>query len=182
MKKEETKQHPASKGKPSKSKDKDASKKKEKSASKGKTDKKIKPVDKTGDHPPPKRAPSSWIIFCGTVIEEFKKDEKSMKEGAAFKEAKTRWDAMDEKTKTTWEDMSAKAKVNVEKQKEELKKKGHYTLVDGSKSTDEKNAHLFKKKTKRAKKDAEETKEEKPKKKKSDYKKKPKEEKKSKPQ
>ena len=51
--------------------------------------------------------------------------------------------------------MKAKDVLRKDKQLAEREKKGYFTLEDGSKSTDEKNAKLFKKKTPKAKKDDE---------------------------
>jgi hypothetical protein len=52
---------------------------------------------------------------------------------------------MDEAARKPWTDKSAKEKENVEKYKADFASKGHFTLADGSKSSDPKNAGLFKK-------------------------------------
>ena len=54
---------------------------------------------------------------------------------------------MSDKEKEPYEAMKAKDVARRDKQMLEREKKGYFTLDDGSKSTDEKNAKLFKKKT-----------------------------------
>ena len=70
----------------------------------------------------------------------------------AFRQAGARWASMSDEEKRPYEDKSGAAKAVAEKQTAELKKKGYYTLEDGSKSTDPQNAHLLKIKKKRSKK------------------------------
>jgi len=85
---------------------------------------------------------SAWLIFNT----EFSK--KHVEAGGEYKQAFTlasqKWSSMPDAEKQPYVDRGEAAKQLVERQKVELAKKGYYTLEDGSKSTDEKNAHLLK--------------------------------------
>ena len=109
-----------------------------------------KPVDKTGDHPPPKRPGSAWLYFNTDFGKKFVAGGGDRK--GAFTAAGVAWSAMDEEAKRPFTDLANEALVRVTAQREELKKKGYYTLADGTKSTDDVNAHLLKVKKKRSKK------------------------------
>ena len=93
-------------------------------------------------HPPPKRAASAWIYFNTDFVKKFVQDGGDRKN--AFTESSKKWNQMTEEDKQPFVDKESAAKVLVEKQKKELAKKGYYTLEDGTKSTDEANAHLLK--------------------------------------
>jgi len=55
-----------------------------------------------------------------------------------------KWSSMGDKERAPYEKMHDTDVARVEKQNAERAKKGYFTLDDGSKSTDEKNAKLFK--------------------------------------
>ena len=61
------------------------------------------------------------------------------------------WNSASEEVKAPYIKRAEEDKLRQARQIEELKTKGHYTLEDGSKSTDEKNVHLFKVKAKKLK-------------------------------
>ena len=106
--------------------------------------------DRTGTHPPPKRPPSAWLYFNTDTVKELV--ESGVARTDAFRQAGARWASMSAEEKRPYEDKAGAAKAVAEKQTAELKKKGYYTLEDGSKSTDPQNAHLLKIKKKRSKK------------------------------
>ena len=111
---------------------------------------KTKPTDKTGEHPLPKKTCSPWLYFNMNFTKKFVED--GGKRADAFKAAGARWKEMTEEEKQPFEAMSKRAEEMREAQIEELKKKGYYTLEDGSKSTDDANKSLFKIKKKRSQK------------------------------
>ena len=114
---------------------------------------KSKATDKTADHPLPKRACSSWLYFNMDFTKKFV--DEGGKRTEAFKAAGTKWKEMNDEDKQPFEAKSKSAAERVEAQTEELKKKGYYTLEDGSKSTDPANAALLKIKKKRVEKKTE---------------------------
>ena len=67
-----------------------------------------------------------------------------------FKLSSEKFKALTPEQMKIYTDQAATDKARHEKQKQELAKKGYYTLPDGSKSTDPQNAALLKKKKKRA--------------------------------
>ena len=102
-------------------------------------------------HPPPKRPGSSWLYFNTEFCKKFV--EEGGERIKAFKAASDKWNAISEEEKQPYNNMASNAKTMVDSQIAELAKKGYYTLENGSKSTDEANAHLLKvkkPKTKRA--------------------------------
>jgi len=74
-----------------------------------------------------------------------------------------KWSEMTEKDKQPYVKLSEADKVRLEKQLDEKKKKGFFTLNDKSKSTDPANAKLFKKRKSTESDNEEESKELKPK-------------------
>ena len=70
----------------------------------------------------------------------------------AFTLASEAWAKCTDDDKAPYQKMADESKVRFEKQVAELKKKGYYTLEDGSKSTDPQNAQLLKVKKKTTKK------------------------------
>ena len=93
-------------------------------------------------HPPPKRAASAWIYFNTEFVKKFVQEGGDRK--IAFTTSGKKWSEMTEEDKQPYVDKENEAKAFVKKQKQELAKKGYYTLEDGTKSTDEVNAHLLK--------------------------------------
>ena len=89
--------------------------------------------DKTGDHPPPKRAMTPWLIFHGVKTQELAAEGKRKE---AHELAKKAWDKMNEKEKAPYVKKAEADEKRYQKQAEELKAKGYYKLEDGTKSTD----------------------------------------------
>ena len=104
--------------------------------------------DLTGNHPPPKRACTPWIYWNTEVSAKFRAEGKQKE---AFALASEAWASASEEEKAPYVKRAEEDKARLARQTEELKAKGYYTLENGSKSTDEKNAHLFKVKAKKGK-------------------------------
>lgn len=66
----------------------------------------------------------------------------------AFAEGGKKWKTLDDKARAPYLKKAEQDKERHAKQLAELEKKGYFKLEDGSKSTDEKNAPLFKKQVK----------------------------------
>lgn len=107
-------------------------------------------------HKPPK-AHSTWMCYLNGprdhedaggwkgVMDQMK--EKGEK--VDFKIAGEMWRELPAKEKERYEAMHTKEQKVEEARIEAIRKKGHYIMADGSKSTDEKNAQLFTKKVKK---------------------------------
>ena len=91
-------------------------------------------VDKTGEHPPPKRPAAAWLYFNTEFVKEFVAAGGERK--LAFTASSAKWGTMSEAERAPYNAKADAAKAVVEAQKTELKRKGFYTLEDGSKSTD----------------------------------------------
>lgn len=87
----------------------------------------------TGNHPPPKKASTSWIFFNIKVSAKFRAEGK-IKE--AFTLSSEAWQKSTEEQKAPYLKMANEDQKRVVRQTDELKKRGYYTLNDGSKSTD----------------------------------------------
>ena len=74
------------------------------------------------------------MYFNTEFVKKYVKDGGDRK--VAFTASSEQWKTMNEEEKAPYEAKSDAAKAIVEKQREELKKNGFYTLEDGSKSTD----------------------------------------------
>ena len=114
-----------------------------------------KTVDKTGDHPPPMRPMTAWTIFNGDKTKELAAEGKRKEAHSLSKQA---WENISKKEKAPYVKKAEEDTKRYERQVEELKKKGYFTLGDGSKSTDRKNAQLFRAKKKKNSGDSEELK------------------------
>jgi hypothetical protein len=112
------------------------------------------PADKTGDHPPPTRVTSAYRQFITVRANEKKEAGEDMTNILGVLGAE--WGTLNEDDKKPYVALVAKDQIRYDKQVEELKKKGFYTLPDGTKSTDDCNKSLFVKKTKKSKKGEEE--------------------------
>ena len=117
-------------------------------AEKKTTAKGSKTKDLTGSHPAPKRACSPWIFWNTEISAKFREQGKQKE---AFTLSSEAWQKASEEEKAPYVKQAAADQQRVVKQTEELKRKGFYTLADGSKSTDEKNKALFKVKAKKGK-------------------------------
>ena len=94
-------------------------------------------VDNTGDHPIPKDGSSPWIYFNVAFNKKWVADGKDRAEG--FTASGAAWGKMSDEDKKPYVEQSDAAKEVSQSRIAELKKKGYYTMEDGSKSTDEKN-------------------------------------------
>ena len=107
--------------------------------------------DKTGDHPPPKRALGAYAFFNKERSKVYYAEGKGKE---VFGLVSEDWQKMEQKDKQKYIKMNEADKKRFEKQAAELKKLGYYKLEDGSKSTDPQNAELLKVKVKRTKKNS----------------------------
>jgi len=86
------------------------------------------------------------------MVEECKRlkaEDTTLKQAEAFKLCGASWKLMDDKARKPYTDQNEADKVRQDKQIKELDTKGFYTCLDGTKSTDKGNEHLFKKKKKK---------------------------------
>ena len=90
------------------------------------------------------------MFFNSEKTAELKAEGKGKQAMAANSEA---WGAAGEEEKAPYVKMAAEDEQRFQKQTAEFAKKGWFTMGDGSKSTDAKNAHLIKKKSKKRKAD-----------------------------
>lgn len=97
-------------------------------------------------HPPPPKAATTYNIFNGLKGRELRQNNF---EGSVFGEVGRLWKEMDDKAKNPYEQKAAESALQHEERKKEIAKKGYWTLEDGSKSTDKKNAALLKIKKKK---------------------------------
>ena len=104
--------------------------------------------DLTGDHPPPKKASVAWIFYNTEMSAKFRTEGNHQK---AYTKSSQAWWSATEEVKAPYYKMAEEDSKRFARQTDELKKLGYYTLDDGSKSTDEKNKHLFKVKAKKGK-------------------------------
>ena len=102
-------------------------------------------VDKTGDHLAPKPPTSAWTYFNNDKVKQYAAEGRRKE---AYELSKEAWQAAKDKVKEPYHKMADKDKQRYDKQVAELKRKGYYTLEDGTKSTDKENSNLLKSKTK----------------------------------
>ena len=92
---------------------------------------------------------TAWTYFNSEKSKIFAAEGKRKE---AFSLSSEAWGKCTDEDKAPYVKMAEESKVRFEKQVDELKKKGYYTLEDGSKSTDPQNATLLKVKKKTIKK------------------------------
>ena len=98
----------------------------------------------------PKRATTAWVYYNSEKTAELKAQGKGKQAMVANSET---WGAASEEEKAPYVKMAADDEQRYQKQIADFEKKGWFTMGDGSKSTDAKNAHLIKKKSKKPKAD-----------------------------
>ena len=84
----------------------------------------------------PTRTLSSYIFYTKERVPEIKKKNPSMKHTEAMSQAGADWNKLSEAQKKPYEDMNKEDAKRYEKQMAEFKKKGYFTLEDGTKSSD----------------------------------------------
>merc|ERR1712048_1285044 len=107
------------------------SKEERKSASKKKADgskRKSGGVDKTGNHPKPTRVQTAYTFFNVEKSKEFRANGSGKETFALVGEA---WGKATEGDKAPYVKMQAEDQKRYDRQVEELKKKGYYTLANG---------------------------------------------------
>ena len=113
--------------------------------------------------PLPKRAMLAYTLFNTEFVQGARKSNPDLKTTEAFKQAGQKWATMSDKEKEKFVKLAEADKVRHEQQMAEREKKGYFLLADKSKSTDPKNASLFKVKKSKDDYDDEESKVNKPK-------------------
>ena len=119
---------------------------KKRSVSKSKeTDLKDNPAHK------PKKFMSAYTHFNTKYTAENRAKEKAGELKLEYNEshfglAGKKWKTMTDKEKEPYEKLAREDKERHQRQEEELKKKGYFTLEDGTKSTAAQNSHLWKEK------------------------------------
>ncbi len=96
--------------------------------------------DKTLEKYVPKASPLAYVLFVNDRREEYHKEnsklEKQLSTKQIARKIKSDWKNSDDSVKDKYNNMVAKAKERVSKQKEEMAKKGFFTLSSGKKSSD----------------------------------------------
>jgi hypothetical protein len=88
----------------------------------------------------PKASPLAYTLFINDKREDYIKDnmklEKKLSTKQIARKLRSDWLHLEEAKKQKYNDMVEKAKDRVAKQKEEMDKKGYFTLSNGKKSSD----------------------------------------------
>ena len=100
------------------------------------------------DEPKLKKGPTAWGLYVVAECKRLKEEDSTLKQPECFKLCGVSWAAMDEAARKPWTDKSVKEKEILDKYQADMTSKGYFTLPDGSKSTEAKNAGMFKKKKK----------------------------------
>ena len=85
------------------------------------------------------------MFFNSIFVKTAREKDPELKNSDAFKLAGQKWKEMSDGEKAEYDKMADADKVRYEKQVAEREKKGYFILDDKSKSTDLRNAKLFKK-------------------------------------
>lgn len=93
----------------------------------------------------PKRAVSSYIYFATQHTAKLKLLHPEVKQSDLMAMTGKKWNEMLPAERKPYDDMNASDKLRQEKQQKSLDEKGYFLLEDGSKSNDEKNIPVHKK-------------------------------------
>lgn len=96
--------------------------------------------------PTPHKGLSAYNVFNSEFVKEYREAHPETKVTEIFGLCAQKWKGMDDKARKPYLSKAEADKSRFEKQCAEREKKGFFTLDDKSKSTDPKNAKLFKQK------------------------------------
>jgi hypothetical protein len=96
--------------------------------------------DKTLEKYVPKASPLAYTLFVADKREDYHKENSKSEKQLSLKQIarkiRSDWKNCDESVKEKYSNLVAKANDRANKQKEEMAKKGYFTLTNGKKSSD----------------------------------------------